>query len=182
VHSTKVRLSQFWVAIIVDIKQEKRHQSEEDWESSSAISSSPMTIKVNKIRPVGLATIPQFATLRQVKSRRWSSWFPKTGWSMYFPTSGGGYRVRSLRTWSPIYVMKLKRWRRRSSISRSSNNFYERLRSLNFYLSSEQCNVINELRWKVDDRPWALYEARGVYDQVQPDPEMSDSYFLDDSV
>ena len=60
------------------------------------------------------------------------------------------------------------------------NNFYERLKSLNFYLSSEQCDAINELRRSVDDRPQDVYAVRIIRSDLQPDPDMNDSYFLDE--
>ena len=60
------------------------------------------------------------------------------------------------------------------------NKYYDRLKSLSFYLSNEQCNVINELRQNVDDRLWDANSLRVIYEKLQPHPEMNDSYFLDE--
>lgn len=61
------------------------------------------------------------------------------------------------------------------------NNFYQRLKSLSFYLSNEQCDMINKLRRRVDDRPMDTYQIRVIYPDLQPHPDMNDSYFLDES-
>lgn len=60
------------------------------------------------------------------------------------------------------------------------NKYYDHLKSLSFYLSHEQCNVINELRQNVDDRLWDANNLRVIYEKLQPHPEMNDSYFLDE--
>jgi len=60
------------------------------------------------------------------------------------------------------------------------NHFYERLEDLKFYLSSEHCDAINELRRRVDDRPQDVYAVRIIRSDLQPDPDMNDSYFLDE--
>jgi hypothetical protein len=60
------------------------------------------------------------------------------------------------------------------------NHFYQRLEDLKFYLSSEQCDAINELRQRVDDRPQDVYAIRIIRSDLQSDPHLNDSYFLDE--
>ena len=59
------------------------------------------------------------------------------------------------------------------------NSSYRRVERLSFYLSSQQCDVINELRRRVENRPLEAYEINVVRGDVQPYPDMNDSYFLD---
>ncbi|GHO73943.1 hypothetical protein KSD_17140 [Ktedonobacter sp. SOSP1-85] len=60
------------------------------------------------------------------------------------------------------------------------NKFYDRLKNLSFYLSSTQCDVINELRRRVDDWLGNTNNMRIIYQELQPYPGMNDSYFLDE--
>ncbi len=60
------------------------------------------------------------------------------------------------------------------------NHFYHRLEDLEFYLSSEHCDMINELRRRVDNRPQDVYGIRIIRSDLHPDPHMNDSYFLDE--
>lgn len=63
----------------------------------------------------------------------------------------------------------------RSDFSRA----YRKLRSLGFYLTEEQCDEINALRRQADSMR-DLQEVRIVYDDLAPDPRMSDEYFIDE--
>jgi hypothetical protein len=57
---------------------------------------------------------------------------------------------------------------------------YRRLETLSFYLSSEQCNVINELRQRVEEWRFNAYQMRVINSDFQPHPDMNASYFLDE--
>jgi len=59
------------------------------------------------------------------------------------------------------------------------NGFYRRLERVAFYLSREQCDVINDLYRRVENRPRDAREIRIVRSDLQPHPDMNDSYFLD---
>lgn len=59
------------------------------------------------------------------------------------------------------------------------NSFYRQLERLTFYLSAEQCDVINDLYRGVENRPRDAYEIRIVRRDLQPHPDMNDGYFLD---
>ena len=59
------------------------------------------------------------------------------------------------------------------------NSFYWRLERVAFYLSREQCDLINDLCRRVENRPRDAHEIRIVRSDLQPHPDMNDSYFLD---
>lgn len=49
--------------------------------------------------------------------------------------------------------------------------------SRQFYLSSEQCDIINSIKQELDDGNFDMVKI--IYDDLKPNQEMNDSYFLD---
>lgn len=50
--------------------------------------------------------------------------------------------------------------------------------SINFYLTSEECEQVNELRMKIEEKfKEELSTMRIVYEDLMPNPEMNDSYY-----
>ncbi|HLW01618.1 MAG TPA: diadenylate cyclase [Ktedonobacterales bacterium] len=60
-------------------------------------------------------------------------------------------------------------------------DYYGHVQSLSFYLSSEQCDVINELCGRVEDWRMNTDQMRVSHPELQPHPDMNDGYFLDES-
>lgn len=61
--------------------------------------------------------------------------------------------------------------------TRTFNRIMEWFRNREFYLSKEQCKYINKLRGELEERDFE--GVRIVHQDLSPNPEMDDSYFID---
>lgn len=58
------------------------------------------------------------------------------------------------------------------------NGLMEYFQGVNFYLSSEECMEINDLRKKIENKDFNI-NMRIVYTDLKPNPEMNESYYLE---
>jgi hypothetical protein len=56
---------------------------------------------------------------------------------------------------------------------------YRRLEAQTFYLSADECAEVNRLRVGMEERRWTENQMRLTMPDLEPDPDMNDSYLLD---
>jgi hypothetical protein len=61
------------------------------------------------------------------------------------------------------------------------NKTMDFFKTMRFYLRSEECEKINKLRKEIEENDTDTKSIKIIWPELHPNPEMNDSYYIDES-